>query len=338
MWYRVSAEWNGRKNFTNRLHRSLSLTLSFLLPIFASGQLHWTRADSSFGISHRGLQVYHTEDSLGGMPSKAYYVIADLRDRSLFFSTDTTLSRGLTPSGYQQRNPGSLVIVNGTFFNVKTYQNHDVVVTRGRMVAYNLNQMPLKGKDSLLFRYTTRSAIGISRNRRADAAWLYSDSGARHPIAYQLSPPSWKGNGNEYSISQFDAHSKSKGREWKMRTAIGGGPMLVQDGKVSITNDEEAMFAGKAMHDLHPRTAMGYTANGKLIILVVEGRNKGVAEGASLVHLAEILVGLGCVEALNLDGGGSSCMLVNGKETIRPSDREGQRKVPAVFIIGRRKY
>jgi exopolysaccharide biosynthesis protein len=46
-----------------------------------------------------------------------------------------------------------------------------------------------------------------------------------------------------------------------------------------------------------------------------------------------MLKDLGCVEALNLDGGGSSCLLVNGKETIRPSDKTGQRAVPAVFII-----
>lgn len=112
--------------------------------------------------------------------------------------------------------------------------------------------------------------------------------------------------------------------------------MLVQNGAPCITNNEEAMFAGKAVNDRHPRTAAGFTAEGKLVILVVEGRNKGVAEGASLIHLAEILVSLGCVEALNLDGGGSSCMLVNGMETIRPSDKEGQRKVPAVLIIRHR--
>jgi exopolysaccharide biosynthesis protein len=46
-----------------------------------------------------------------------------------------------------------------------------------------------------------------------------------------------------------------------------------------------------------------------------------------------MLVQVGCEEALNLDGGGSSCMLVNGKQTITPSDKEGQRPVPAVFII-----
>jgi exopolysaccharide biosynthesis protein len=136
-----------------------------------------------------------------------------------------------------------------------------------------------------------------------------------------------------YSKKQFDLHSREKGRKWKMQTAIGGGPALIHHGVVRITNNEEMMFTGKAQHDRHPRTAMGYTADGKLIIMVVEGRNQGVAEGASLIHLAEMLKELGCVEALNLDGGGSSCMLVNGKETIKPSDKEGQRPVPAVFMI-----
>jgi exopolysaccharide biosynthesis protein len=78
---------------------------------------------------------------------------------------------------------------------------------------------------------------------------------------------------------------------------------------------------------------MGYTANGKLIIMVVEGRHPGTAEGASLTQLAQMLKDIGCEEALNLDGGGSSCMLINGKETIRVSDANGQRPVPAVFMI-----
>ena len=78
---------------------------------------------------------------------------------------------------------------------------------------------------------------------------------------------------------------------------------------------------------------MGYTADGKLIILVIEGRNVGKAEGADLVQEATILKNIGCIEALNLDGGGSSCMLINGKETIKPCDKTGQRAVPAVFII-----
>ncbi len=92
------------------------------------------------------------------------------------------------------------------------------------------------------------------------------------------------------------------------------------------------MFVG-GEKDKHPRTAMGYTQSGKLIILVIQGRFPGKAEGATLQQEAQVLLDLGCYEALNLDGGGSSCMLVNGKETIKPSDASGQRPVPAVFMI-----
>jgi exopolysaccharide biosynthesis protein len=108
--------------------------------------------------------------------------------------------------------------------------------------------------------------------------------------------------------------------KWKMRTTVGGGPILLQQGIARISNNEELKFAGNAINDKHPRTAMGYTKENKLIILVVQGRFPGIAEGVTLGQEAQILKDLGCWEALNLDGGGSSCMLVNGKETIKPSD------------------
>lgn len=82
---------------------------------------------------------------------------------------------------------------------------------------------------------------------------------------------------------------------------------------------------------------MGYTKDGKLIVIVIQGRFPGKAEGATLTQEAKLLQQLGCVEALNLDGGGSSCMLINGKQTITPSDKEGQRPVPAVFLIEAKK-
>ena len=121
-----------------------------------------------------------------------------------------------------------------------------------------------------------------------------------------------------------------------MKTAIGGGPVLLQAGKIFITNNEEQKFIGKAISDAHPRTCMGYTNDGKLIVMVVQGRFANAA-GATLTQEAKLLQKLGCVEALNLDGGGSSCMLINGIETIKPSDKEGERPAPAVFIINQKK-
>ena len=93
------------------------------------------------------------------------------------------------------------------------------------------------------------------------------------------------------------------------------------------------MFAGVRLSEKHPRTAMGYTRDGQLIIMVIEGRFPGRAEGAALIQEAMMLMKLGCIGGLNLDGGGSSCLLINGKQTITPSDKAGQRPVPAVFMV-----
>ncbi|TBR19122.1 MAG: phosphodiester glycosidase family protein, partial [Chitinophagaceae bacterium] len=133
-----------------------------------------------------------------------------------------------------------------------------------------------------------------------------------------------------YSIDFFP---KKLFNVWPMETAVGGGPVLVQNNEVKITNLEEFKFTGKAIHDKHPRTAIGYLKKKELIILVIQGRFPSIAEGATLLQTAQILKELGCIEAMNLDGGGSSCLLINGKGTIQPSDKTGQRAVPAVLLI-----
>jgi exopolysaccharide biosynthesis protein len=65
-----------------------------------------------------------------------------------------------------------------------------------------------------------------------------------------------------------------------MKTAVGGGPVLLQNGEIKITNNEELKFAGNAIYDKHPRTAMGYTKDNKLVILLV-GTISGIAEGGN---------------------------------------------------------
>ena len=201
------------------------------------------------------------------------------------------------------------------------------------MVSYNIHTLAGRGKDTLTYRHPFGSAIGISKNRTADVAWLFTDSSDQYPLVLPSAVVAARDSNSFYHPFENKRLRKKYGvKKWKMETAVGGGPVLLQDGEVKITNEEERKFYGKAVDDKHPRTSMGYTGDNKLIILMIEGRNPGIAEGASLPQLAKIYKDLGAKEALNLDGGGSSCMLVNGKETIRPSDKK-QRPVPAVFII-----
>lgn len=323
------------------------LFLSVFSPCLVQAQVNWASADSVFGILPSSVKVFKTLSQLDGKPNIAWYAEADLNDPALEFTVDTAHKRRLTPLAFYQKSLDTLsfrertavpvLVVNCTFFSFASNQNLNTVIKNGRMLAYNIHTVYGRGKDTFTYRHPLGSAIGINKKRKADIAWLITDSSLRYPLASQwpavpvkdsVINPGWK------KIKQGISVPEHRGPEkWKMQTAVGGGPVLVQNGEIRITNNEELKFAGKAISDRHPRTAMGYTADNKLIILVIEGRNPGIAEGATLEQTARMLKDLGCTEALNLDGGGSSCMLINGKETIRVSDNSGQRPVPAVFII-----
>lgn len=305
-------------------------------------QLKWTRVDEQFGPLPASMHVYMTTDSLGGKPNIAYYAIAELKDRSLQFTTDTSHERRLTPNAFFEKNGHPLLVVNCTFFSYETNRSLNTVIKDGELVAFNQHTVNGRGKDTFTYRHALASAIGISKKRKADVAWVFTDSSRRYPTAFEKDPKVYRDSIDHAGLRNFapqlihaPTHARHNGiREyWKMKTAVGGGPVLLQDGKVRVTNNEELKFTGKAIEDRHPRTAMGYTSDGKLIVLVIQGRFPGIAEGATLTQEAEIFRDLGCAEALNLDGGGSSCMLINGKPTIKVSDAAGQRPVPAVFII-----
>ncbi len=312
-----------------------------LFSINSIGQLRWQNVDAEFQPLPASVHVYKTTDMLDGKPNIAYYLEADLKDKKLDFTVDTTYQRRLSPSKFYEKNDKPLLVVNTTFFSFETNQSLNVVIKDKKLVGYNIHTIAGRGKDTFTYRHPFGSAIGISKKREADVAWLYTDSTKRFSYALQLPNLAIKDSMISLDFKSADyltsiaSHQRvsSSLNKWKMQTAVGGGPVLVQNGEIKITNNEELKFAGKAIDDKHPRTAMGYTKDNKLIILVIEGRNNGIAEGATLTQEAQMLKDIGCWEALNLDGGGSSCMLVNGKETIKISDKTGQRPVPAVFII-----
>ncbi|MFI5129417.1 MAG: phosphodiester glycosidase family protein, partial [Chitinophagales bacterium] len=317
-------------------------------------QLKWQNVDSLYQPLPSSMHVYKTTDSLDGKPNIAYYVEVNLKDKKLEFTTDTTYQRRLTPSKFYEKNDKPLLVVNCTFFSFATNQNLSLVIKNKKLVGYNIHTVNGRGKDTLTYKHPFGSAIGIDKNRNADIAWTYTDSSLKSAYAAQTaktpltdSLPTFNLDSAQYyasAVAQLNKSSRNVKftrdgnfplalKVWKMETAVGGGPVLLQNGEINIANNKELKFAGKAIDDKHPRTAMGYTKDNRLVILLVQGRFPAVSEGATLKQEAQILKDLGCWEALNLDGGGSSCLLVNGRETIKPSDKEGQRPVPAVFLI-----
>ncbi|HEX7247053.1 MAG TPA: phosphodiester glycosidase family protein [Actinomycetota bacterium] len=109
--------------------------------------------------------------------------------------------------------------------------------------------------------------------------------------------------------------------------SIGGMPQVVDDGS-NVGVRCAARFCRR-----HPRTGVGVTADGSVLLVVVDGRSER-SVGMSLVELGRTFVSLGAVEALNLDGGGSSAMWIKGSGIVnRPSDPGGERAVVNAMVV-----
>lgn len=108
--------------------------------------------------------------------------------------------------------------------------------------------------------------------------------------------------------------------EWEdINHIISGGPYLVKEGNVFIDVTAEKL---NAITGKNPRTAIGYTAENEFIMVTVDGREQS-SVGMTLGELARMMKSFGCINAMNLDGGGSSVMYVNGKVVNSPAQRGG---------------
>jgi exopolysaccharide biosynthesis protein len=319
------------KSIFNPAFLIILLCLSIIAMPTMAQKLAWKDVSTDFDLKTNAIQVFEsTSTTLNDSAFKAYYVLINTNDPTLQMGVDTTLYRRLTPSAFYERLAQPAVVMNASFFEFKNNTNLNVLVHRGNLLALNKQVTEGKGKDTLTYTHVLSSAFGMQKNGRMDIAYTFTDSNSNQ-VLYQQNPMVPIKDKNAKLALNNDAVTNLK--KWKLDWAVGGGPVLVKDGATFITNNEEKKFAGKAIADHHPRTAMGYTKDGYIILLAVQGRMKNIAVGTTLTETAQIFLDLGAVEAINLDGGGSSCLLINGKETIKPSDPTGQRPVPAVFFV-----
>lgn len=115
------------------------------------------------------------------------------------------------------------------------------------------------------------------------------------------------------------------------RTAIGGGPLLVHQGRPQrIAPPSQDSYEFSSMSEPHPRTALGWNER-SFFLVQVDGRQPGLSEGMTLEELAKTMIRLGCTEAMNLDGGGSSTLWADG--TVRNSPCDGEERPIANGLV-----
>lgn len=140
--------------------------------------------------------------------------------------------------------------------------------------------------------------------------------------------------GSSYSLVGMDKANKmivsnsmtyAKCKELNLRCAVSFGPIIIINGNPTIRS-------GTGGWGLQPRTAIAQRKDGAVLMLVIDGRQKG-SLGATLRQVQDILLDNGAYNAFNLDGGASTTMVYNGNVVNSPSDILGERYVPNAFIV-----
>jgi exopolysaccharide biosynthesis protein len=112
---------------------------------------------------------------------------------------------------------------------------------------------------------------------------------------------------------------------------VSGGPRLVRDGRVVVPWRAEGIDRAEIVTRT-PRTLAGVTAAGRLLLVTVDGRRRGWSAGVTLPEAGAVMRALGARDALSLDGGGSTTLVVNGRVVNRPSDG-AERAVSDALVV-----
>ncbi|MDP1889359.1 MAG: phosphodiester glycosidase family protein [Gemmatimonadaceae bacterium] len=182
-------------------------------------------------------------------------------------------------------------------------------------------------RDSLMLRVRGRVTA-------ADSAPLAADEGAL--VAYGATAARLD------SIARlqrtFDAHPSWLPTVGTIDQLVGGWPVILRD-RVTMVEEatsREFTAAGNA-NVRHPRSFVGFDADtSHLYLVAVDGRS-AASVGMTLVEAADFLRGEGVAHALNLDGGGSTALVVDGRVINTPSDRGGERTVANALLIEERR-
>jgi len=304
----------------------------------------WTNVTASYTAVPEGIDIYKSPAEMGGQKVIAYIAVADMNkvtwdvksiNDPTIQGTDEALK---TPSTFYAETAAPVVVNGGYFFaeGGKRY-NASVAVSGGKVYGVNINYA---STDWVTMYYPTRGVFYQNSSLSASpleteprVGWTYWSGGAKHYLYSEPAQNSW----DAAPLQIPDAHFPVDAQDFAPQTAIGGGPVLIRGEEIVNTWEAELLYGDGADDKMpnarHPRTAIGYTTDNLLILFVCEGRGmtEGVA-GMTFEEEAKALKDLGCKAALNLDGGGSSCLLVGGLETIKVSDGS-QRPVASVVIL-----
>lgn len=290
--------------------------------------LSWEKQEYSSLSS--SVSIYKTTSQMNGRNFNAWYAIADPKEVDFRVMYPETVGTKKTIKDQAEAAGDCHVLINGAIFG---NYNIGAIITEGSMTQQWEGSIEgcYWATDSKLYQ-VTRAIIGVDSNGNPDAYWVGVP--AQNQFYYYTSPMTSVVGQARYgkATSTFPYPAES----WNPYYAISCGPMLVYDDKIMVDHSNDGSghyytnyecWSETGVYYGNPdRTAVGITEDGKIVLFICDGRIDA-SKGAYLTELAKLMKGIGCKYAMNLDGGGSTGMWVNGAGMINHLDDSSWRSV-----------
>jgi len=279
-------------------------------------QMNWHEFDLDLP---NGIVIYSGTNK--SMPLNAWVATVDLNQVQISVNVLSSTDKDRKESPLQfMENSGARIILNGGYFLMdhQPAQHVGLLKTNG-----NLEEAasPSVIRDQSRY-FINRGAFGIKNDGTVDIAWCST----KNDSIFEWDAPLQ----NRPGLPQDSLHFQTA-KFWDVKDAFHAGPVLINDGKINVTVEQEAFF-NTPIAGVQPRSAIGYTKDNVLILMVVDGRQVD-SRGVYLEELALLMNQFNCIEALNLDGGGSSAMVADSRLLNRPGGLTLQREIMSVIGI-----
>jgi hypothetical protein len=275
-----------------------------------------------------GIELYYFDSLYAGKKTKMYCIAYDSKNTNIEFKPVLSITAKRPSDFYKEESGIVYATINGGYFG--SNQSYSLVKYNGTTSSANIKVLNRNYNGVSTSYYPTRAAFGVGSSGTYQAAWIYH-VGAGNDLIYSYPLPNANIEGKAPMATPSELFPTG-GKIWDMTSAIGGSPMLLKNSKLNITDTAEMIVINNATS--RPRTAIGYTNNNLVLIVAVEGDNSIAGyDGVNLNDLSNILFSLGCQEAINLDGGGSTSMVVSNQLLVRPGDNGVERPVVSAVLI-----
>jgi len=275
-------------------------------------EMNWDIKDKNIGDGIILMEGYNSD-----VPLRAWAVIIPKSNNKIkiLVSDDDD---GLETPQEMAKKTGAVVVINGGYFSRGQYPISHV----GLLKSKNKLIEPASGsviRDNIRYNIN-RGALGIMYDNTVDISWASTLNDSIFCWDYPIN----NRPGNPALVNYDNA------QYWSVVEAMHAGPILINKGLQMVTTEEEIFF-NTPVDGIQPRSAMGLKKNGDVIFMVVDGRQID-SRGVYLKELAMLMAQFDCDQALNLDGGGSSALIINGKLINKPIGLKTQRQV--MYCVG----